>query len=138
MKKIILVLCCILLTCACDNGKSKLKNKLTKQTLTFVNTVENVCDTELDVENIIVLSKEKDSEGKYTGTYELYDCGEGAIYMTIGRGTYSVDDYKISFIDQYNNTLTFNIKSKDTIAKLDDSNKEEKTFKVTQKTTKTE
>lgn len=118
-------------------GSSSLDKRITKEELVFVQEEKSVCDTELTVENKIVLKSSKDSNNKYIGEYQLYDCGDGAVYMTLSNGTYTLKNNTISFLDQYNQEYNFKITGKKEITLLDKSGKELKKFKL-QVSTKSE
>lgn len=117
-----------------SNGADKLVEKVTKENLTFIQEQKQVCDTELTVENKIILKKDKDSDNNYTGEYQFYDCGDGAVYMTLSNGTYKIDGKTIKFKDQYNQEFTFKVTGKEEIVQLDENEKVVKTFKLSKRT----
>lgn len=137
MKKIVLVLILVLVT-ACGGSKSDLINKMTKEDLIFKQEIKNICDTTLEVENKLVLSKEKNDNGDYIGSYLIYDCGDGAVYMTENEGTYKVDGETVIFLDVYQNQYKFKVDSKDTVIQLDENKNEVRTLKLSDKDTKSE
>lgn len=136
MKKVFLLLV-VLFIAGCGNSKSDLIEKVTKEDLRFAESMENICDTTLEVENELILSKEKDESGKYKFSYVVYDCGDGAVYMTESEGTYSIKEDVVTLTDAYDNKYKFKIKSKDSIVQINED-KEVRTLKLSDKSTKEE
>lgn len=134
MKKIMLsLLCifCVIILSGCNSNESKkLAKKITNENLVFVEKQKNICDTELQIENKITLRTEKDSNEKHIAEYQYYDCGDGVVYMTLSNGTYTLNDNKIKFIDQYNKEYVFTITGKDEITLIDETSKETRKFKL--------
>lgn len=134
MKKIFLILIgvfCIVILGGCGtNSIDKLTDRITKEDLTFIEEQKSICDTELNVENKLILKKEKDSDKSYKGEYQYYDCGDNSVYMTLSNGTYTLNDNKIKFIDQYNKEYVFTITGKDEITLIDETSKETRKFKL--------
>ena len=117
-----------------SNGADKLTKRITEENLVFVQEQKQVCDTELTIENKIILNKDKDADKNYTGEYQFYDCGDGAVYMTLSSGTYEIDGKTIKFKDQYNQEYIFKVTGKEEIVQLDKDENVVKTFKLSETT----
>ena len=96
-----------------EETKEEINLKLGSQGYTF--NGESITCGSHQIQSNVVFSNEKDTDGRYKGSYELYECNEGNVNLQVAEGSYSVDDLEVTFIDSYGQKLDFEITDNDTI-----------------------
>lgn len=112
MKKfvVITILCLVLCGCGCSKKKTVSKN------------VEKSYIGNEDVSYTLTITcgdKSKDSTVTFnkdnTATYELYECDNAVLELTVGSGTYKVNGSKATITGSYSEKLDVTVKDEKTI-----------------------
>ena len=110
MKKIVVIIMLSLILCGCGCSKKKTK------------TVEKSYIGDEDVSYTLTITcgdKSKDSNVVFnknkTASYELYECNNGVLELTVGEGTYKVNGSKATITGSYSEKIEVNVKDEKTI-----------------------
>lgn len=115
MKKFIVIvaLCLVLCGCGCSKKKTKTveKSYIGDEDVSYTLTI-NCGDKSKD--STVTLNKNN------TATYELYECNNDVLELTVGSGTYKVSGSKATITGSYSEKLYVTVKDEKTIEiKLD-------------------
>lgn len=112
MKKYLLVILLCLVLCGCGCSKKKSVSKTVKKSYIGNEDVNYTL-------TITCGDKSKDSKVTFnkdnTASYELYECNNDTLELTVGNGTYKVNGSKATITGSYQEKVEVNVKDEKTI-----------------------
>ena len=131
---LLMVVSLVLVGCGCSKKEKVVEPKEEEEEIVLklgnkeqTYTAKSITCGEHEIQSKVVFSDEKDEDGKYKGSYELYECNEDNVNLKTAEGTYSVDGAEAIFVDSYGEQLVFEATSDDTLA-LKEGSKKVETF----------